>query len=1061
MTAPAERARARLYVGVGIRDYDDSAFEALPRAPEDVRALGASLRALAYDTETLCEPTDRNAIRDWLDRALAPAALRAGDALIVLWCGHAEPAAEGLSLVARNTRRAAAPWLTSRNLAGVAARSGASQILVILDTCYSGSDVPEALKVANDVLDELAGDRRLTWTGVLTSTAPLELAREGALVAHLTKLLREGPADPELHARWSVHAQGLRGDDLVDALVKEWAAPDQNPRFVSSGNALPMLANPLFRPDAPDVIVEQLLQAARGVDPGEEAWYFTGRRTPLQEVVDWIEAAEPGVLVVTGPAGAGKSAIVGRVVSLANPRERRHILSRAPLDHADPGEGTVAAHVLARNLTPDRLVADLDRQLVAGGTLPPAVAQQRTRQELLASLEGLDAAPLIVVDALDEAGDDAWRIAEQVIRPLGACARVLVGTRELVQADGRALIGTLDADRNIDIGRADLTEETADDVRRYVERRLVGHAPANMDPRAVAREIASATSEGGEGAFLVARLATGELREQPVDTTQEGWERELVLGVGAALDRELDRIEPLRRNGAVLEGAAAELLAALAWSYGAGIPDDLWPIVATAISERGHAYTREDVFWVLRQAGRFIVQSGAAGEVVYRLAHQRLVERFVPARRFEAAEESAFAVVSALVDHYLQLLDAGLAPDEPRYLWFYTWLHGADGGTRGVDRLRKLAEVDPDAFRLDLAIALHRLSDLYYDAGDRDRAVAPAQESVELLRGRPEYKVRLADVLGTLALRYGGVGRYQEAYEAETEAIDLYREMAEDERMRLGLAMALSNLTGRLAKLDRSSEAVAPAEEAVEIVDELARRGRAVDHELALVLSNLCAAYSRNGRPEDAIAAGERAASLYDRLVLQDPSLSGKAAGVRSNVSIALFRQQRVEEAVLASERAVRDFEQVREPEVSTRLDHGYALAARGVMLSASGREDEAISATEDAVAVFESLPAENPAFAVELAKALDQLSWMSAERDRHDAAVASARRAAGIYARLPEALPGRVQLLGKLLRRIAVSLATLDRVDETAPAWAEIFDAAGPRTTAEVERELRASLGE
>ena len=48
--------------------------------------------------------------------------------------------------------------------------------------------------------------------------------------------------------------------------------------------------------------------------------------------------------------------------------------------------------------------------------------------------------------------------------------------------------------------------------------------------------------------------------------------------------------------------------------------------MASALSSTGGVYQRRDVFWLLDQAGRYVVESGEGGRAVYRLIHQCLVD---------------------------------------------------------------------------------------------------------------------------------------------------------------------------------------------------------------------------------------------------------------------------------------------------------------------------------------------------------------------------------------------------------------------------------------------------
>lgn len=82
-----------------------------------------------------------------------------------------------------------------------------------------------------------------------------------------------------------------------------------------------MLPNPLYDSGAPAQVVEHLLLAARGGSSKDHRSWFTGRTGEVNQVMSWVTSYERGVRVVTGSAGTGKSAIVGRVVCLADSEE--------------------------------------------------------------------------------------------------------------------------------------------------------------------------------------------------------------------------------------------------------------------------------------------------------------------------------------------------------------------------------------------------------------------------------------------------------------------------------------------------------------------------------------------------------------------------------------------------------------------------------------------------------------------------------------------------------------------------------------------------------------------
>ena len=178
-------------------------------------------------------------------------------------------------------------------------------------------------------------------------------------------------------------AGGVRGDDVIDALIKEWDVSTQQLDAQMSGNAWVMLPNPRYDPHAPEQVVEHLLLAARGGDPGDETSYFSGRVAPLARLVDLVQTARPGILVVTGPAGRGKSALVGRLVSLSNPTERARLLAQGTRRACRPGRAVRACPRACTGSTVERLVQELDDQLVRAGVLSPHPGGARNRGDLL------------------------------------------------------------------------------------------------------------------------------------------------------------------------------------------------------------------------------------------------------------------------------------------------------------------------------------------------------------------------------------------------------------------------------------------------------------------------------------------------------------------------------------------------------------------------------------------------------------------------------------------------------------------------------------------------------
>jgi hypothetical protein len=257
--------------------------------------------------------------------------------LVLLWSGHG--VAEGGQLLLRT--RDVGGEVEASEVVRRCVRSGAAQLLFMIDACHAGQGVADASRVASALLAEYPPEGERVWFGIVVSCRAIEQARDGAFGAVLQRLLSEGPRSADMRRRWSRHNRLIFGDDLGAALVEDWHDQDQQPEFVSRGGRRRfMVPNPLWEPDAPEQVVEHLLLAARGGDGDERSW-FSGRVGEVDQVVGWVRRGSPGVWVLTGSAGSGKSAIVGRVVSLSNAAERARLLEQGGWQHADPGLGSV------------------------------------------------------------------------------------------------------------------------------------------------------------------------------------------------------------------------------------------------------------------------------------------------------------------------------------------------------------------------------------------------------------------------------------------------------------------------------------------------------------------------------------------------------------------------------------------------------------------------------------------------------------------------------------------------------------------------------------------------
>jgi tetratricopeptide (TPR) repeat protein len=1018
-------------VGVGIGDYEH--LKPLPRAVEDVEKLAELLDKGGFSTVTSINKRREEVVSD-VSGALLPAKLDGpGTALVLYWSGHAGESATngGLRLFTAGNREEDpdAMVVTSNQVAEIAAQSGASQLLIVIDTCYSGQGVIDAASVIDSIeRKRLDQDRR--WVGIVAACRDYEKASDGAMAKELMKLLTEGPKDDSLRLRWSAYQAGLRGDDLLDALIKEWGLDHQAPKSTDNGDAWPILPNPLFQSNAPERVVEHLLWAARGASPNEIGNWFVGRQKQLREIVSWLGGGKPGACVVTGSAGSGKSAVAGRIVSLSTPEERGEIVKvqGAPEPALDPGESSIDVHLQVRGMNLGRCAEVLANSFGVLGKSGGAP----NYHDVLSWASACETPPVVVVDGLDEAGDEAFQIATQLLAPLSAYAQVLVASREVERGDTDPSL--LESLGNAAI-HIDLDADPADtdrDLREYVVSRLRMPDGKPIDERMqselVADEVLRLTKADGtrEGPFLLARIITAQLIANPVDTSVDKWQDSLAGTVEEALDQDLDTGRPLKRDEEELPQAGHELLAALAYSYGSGFPaDDVWPEVASALSPGGTEYGRLDAFWALGEHGRYVTASSQNGQAVYRL-HERLASSLrssTEAQLPAGGDRPAATVAMAILATYKRFLDLDNAATDHPYLWYYAWRHAADAGVEGVQALGELVSKAPILLP-DLAMALNEVGNRYSAEGRHLEAVAPTEQAVEIYEGlakeNPRFLNDLAMVLNNIGVHYSEVGRHAEAVAPTERAVEIREELAkEDERYSYDLAGALNNLGNRYSDVGRRPDAVGPTERAVEIYEGLAKENPGYSNDLASALNDLGNRYSEVGRRGDAVGPTERAVEIYEGLAKENPGYLNHLASALNNLGIRYSAVGRQGEAVTLAERAVQIREGLAKENPAYLNDLATALNNLGNRYSEMGKHADAVGPTERAVKIYEELAKENPGYLNNLASALNNLGTRYSAVGLYADAVRPTERAVEIREELEKENPGFLPDLASALNNL------------------------------------------
>ncbi|MFE7045020.1 tetratricopeptide repeat protein [Streptomyces atratus] len=969
---------------------------------------------------------------------------------IIIWSGHGVLIDDELRLalcdldldveqVIRDAR-ALKRGVSAETLVNDAVASGADQILVIIDTCHAGDAVGRGLEKALRRWEAMSTPPgQVKWFGIMASCRRNETSDgSGPLLTALEEVLKAGPATTEYRSAWSAHNELVSGPDLLAALGERWRGEGQTPVPATLGTGRPAFPNPRHVPGAPARLVEHLMLAARGVGYREEGWFFTGRKEVLGRIAAWLESDEAGLFLVTGPAGCGKSAVLGRIATLTDPVQRKETEAHGGLREDDPDPGLRPDRSLAsvhlRGLSPLQAASELARQL--------GLPEPRNADDFRGELRELSPQPVLVLDGLDEVPTEHLRaVIEELVFPLSRTGPVLLASRDRafrsrIEENGQGnetlpdalarLIGT-------GVTMADLEREphTQEDIGEYVFRRCAAAGVPKDRAREAGDAVAARATTVG-GGFLFARLVTGSLlagASGGVDEDQ--WLSGLPGSIEAAFEEDL-RAGPVRvlADGTELPSAARDLLTALAWTVGRGMPaGGVWEEVAGALGGRDVSYDESDVDWALSAYGRYIVEDSEDGQAVYRLYHREFVS-YLAGHERPGGSEAGEVTLAALIAHVERRAVGGDRGAVDPYVVRGLARHAARAGATGVKMVRRLVERGGPGAAPYLAETLHVLSELLDTAGELDGALSAAREALslreELERESPgSQRAAVARALINVASRCAATGDRAGALVPARKAVLIQRALTDSgaDGMLSALAASLNTLGNRLAGIGDHEGALDPAREAVRIYRELTRRSPAAFRPgLAATLANLAAHLGAGGHHRAALPHTEEAVDIYRELTTLHPdAFLGDLASTLDNLAGHLSETGAHADALSHSEEAVGIRRAVAKRHSAALPLLAGSLSNLSKHRANVGDREGALALAQEAVRIYRDLGSRHPAaYLPGLANALTILSHrISATRDGKTAR-APAREAARLYARLAAEHPGAFRA------GLALSLNTL-----------------------------------
>ncbi|MFF9428411.1 AAA family ATPase [Streptomyces sp. NPDC014746] len=671
----------RRLVVIAVSDYADGNADFVTGITDQVAVVTGWLADPGLGPErqfTLKEPEETlhsvQQVRTFLAKQDLGNAQR-GEALVVYITGHGQRGPSSgrhyLRFAHTDNHRLPATALTTSEVISAALGSNAGHVLVMVDSCFAGALANEVPAILRDL-----GSRRTSNSLAVVAGCDYDLETPvGSFTELLSRALdsldseEPGFAGPYLSLSEWQKVLATVADEDRGLIRAQWVWPPSQP----SAEPSPCLPNPRYQaprelgpavrelPDSAGLFADHWRDRASGRAAEQDSgWYFSGRNDVMRKLASFVREGS-GVMVVTGAAGSGKSALLARLVTLTDPvflsQPDLAQVAEAMAQEERPPVGSVDAAVLARNKTSLALVEDLLCALGADVS-DSQTAPFQELQEVLSARALAGRVPTVVIDGLDEArhtlaclNDVVLPLARMQSDERAPLLRMVLGVRSSppASADGVAHLRDEDADEllkllcqalahddrqqvAVEVQRTD--EATVrDDIAAYVKALLSGseagpYAGAADYVRAAAEEVARAVAPS----FLDARLAAEQLRtaEQVQDLSAPSWRDRLNLGTVALLQ---DDVREVARHHEMPVELLVRVMRATAFGAGSGLPwAEVWPAVAHALHAPAAGtvpvQTYNAAIRTVQQTRLtgYLARSEEDGRLTYRPVHQQIAK---------------------------------------------------------------------------------------------------------------------------------------------------------------------------------------------------------------------------------------------------------------------------------------------------------------------------------------------------------------------------------------------------------------------------------------------------